>query len=338
MSGYATRLPGPYIGAGPIVLLLVAWTIAQGRDARQEPATREDGPPARIQLPGIENTFRLSGRVYSGAEPRGEAAMRALRDLGVRTIISVDGARPDVAEARAHGLRYVHLPMGYGGPSREEVVTLVKAARTSDGPVYIHCHHGKHRGPTAAAFCALADEGWTRGRAADWLRQAGTSSDYPGLFESVSEFSMPGAAELAEVGDLFPEVTPPPAMVEAMVEIDERWGRLKSLRDAGDAALAAEAREMLANEATLLREAFVEAARLPESGSRGAEFQAAMNAAAEASNRLALALRSRETLDGRETGRGKGGRREAIELVGKSCTSCHATFRNVSKPKRESRG
>ena len=94
----------------------------------------------------LHNVFRLEARVYSGSSPYSEAAFRELAKLGVRTIISVDGAMPAVELAR-----YVHLPIGYDAVPPSRAAELVKAAQGSDGPLYVHCHHGKHRGPAAAA-------------------------------------------------------------------------------------------------------------------------------------------------------------------------------------------
>jgi protein tyrosine phosphatase (PTP) superfamily phosphohydrolase (DUF442 family) len=110
-------------------------------------------PPERLDLPGVENAYRLSPRLYSGGEPRGEQAFAALKSLGIKTAISVDGATPDAETARRYGIRYVHLPVGYDGISREQAVRIIKAARTLPGPVFVHCHHGKHRGPAAVAVC-----------------------------------------------------------------------------------------------------------------------------------------------------------------------------------------
>src|SRR6185369_1160846 len=59
-----------------------------------------------IHRHGLDNAHRLTDRVLSGAQPEGEAAFRELADLGVKTVISVDGARPDVASAHKFGLRY----------------------------------------------------------------------------------------------------------------------------------------------------------------------------------------------------------------------------------------
>ena len=73
--------------------------------------------------------------------------------------------------------------------SRDQAIRLVKAIQELPGPVFVHCHHGKHRGPAAAAVCAMTTEGWDKARAQLWLGQAGTDPRYKGLFATVDRFT-----------------------------------------------------------------------------------------------------------------------------------------------------
>ena len=189
-------------------------------------------PPERLDLPGVENAYRLSPRLYSGGEPRGKQAFAALKALGIKTVISVDGATPDAETARRYGIRYVHLPAGYDGIPREQAVRIIKAARTLSGPVFVHCHHGKHRGPAAVAICGLANEAWTKEQAVSWLERAGTATDYRGLYEAARGFAPPTATELERAGGEFPERAKVPAFVEIMVRVDGHWDRLKAIQKA----------------------------------------------------------------------------------------------------------
>src|SRR5436309_1142076 len=99
---------------------------------------------------GLESFYQLSPQVYSSGQP-GQKDFAALARRDIKVIISVDGATPDVEEAKKHGIRYIHLPMGYNGVPKEEALKIARAIETAPGPVLIHCHHGKHRGPAAAA-------------------------------------------------------------------------------------------------------------------------------------------------------------------------------------------
>jgi hypothetical protein len=95
-----------------------------GQSSREQHHNESDDPSSAelIELTGIENLFRLSAGLYSGGQPEGEAGFSDLKRLGIATIISVDGARPDVDRARSIGMRYVHLPFGYDGDDAQPLV------------------------------------------------------------------------------------------------------------------------------------------------------------------------------------------------------------------------
>ncbi|MFG0258896.1 MAG: hypothetical protein ACF8LK_00975, partial [Phycisphaerales bacterium JB041] len=132
--------------------------------------------------PGIHNLFAVAPGVFSGSGPEGAAAFDSLRAMGVRTVISVDGARPELELAHERGMRYVHIPIGYDGMEPEQEVALARALRDMPGPVYVHCHHGKHRGPTAAAVGLLGLGRMSGAEAEAFMHAAGTSESYPGLW------------------------------------------------------------------------------------------------------------------------------------------------------------
>src|SRR5215212_2026849 len=88
----------------------------------------------RINAPGLENLFAISPNLFSGGSPEGDEGFASLAKLGVKTIITVDGAQPDLERAHAHGLRYVHLPHGYNGIPSDTQLQLIKAAQIVEGP------------------------------------------------------------------------------------------------------------------------------------------------------------------------------------------------------------
>ena len=74
---------------------------------------------AETAKPAIENIHPLTPQLISGGQPKGDAAFSQLAEMGVKTIVSVDGAKPDLELAKKHGLRYVHIPIGYDGVGAE---------------------------------------------------------------------------------------------------------------------------------------------------------------------------------------------------------------------------
>src|SRR5690606_6266566 len=149
-----------------------------------------------LESADLHNVLRYGRGVVGGSAPGVEAHFDALAAAGVRTVVSVDGARPMVEAAESRGMRYIHIPTQYAGVGTKEALQLAKALRDAPRPVYIHCHHGKHRGPAAAALALVqlgeidADEGL------DLLKAAGTSPSYPGLYACVREATVVDRAAL----------------------------------------------------------------------------------------------------------------------------------------------
>jgi protein tyrosine phosphatase (PTP) superfamily phosphohydrolase (DUF442 family) len=181
----------------------------------------------------LPNAHRITPKVISGGEPDRDAGFAEIARLGVRTIITVDGAKPDVERARRFGLRYVHLPIGYDGVSPEQGRTLAKAVAELPGPIYLHCHHGKHRSPAAAAVaCVLAGQ-LEASKAADVLKTCGTGAEYKGLWAAARAARPASAGTLASLQVAFVETAKVPPVAEAMVEIDHTFERLKAAAAAG---------------------------------------------------------------------------------------------------------
>ncbi len=279
------------------------------------PGQAGETPATPLTAPALEHAYRVTDRLLSGGQPVGDAAFAELARLGVKTIVSVDGAKPDVAAARKHGLRYIHLPIGYDGVPAERVAEFARAAALPDGQIYVHCHHGKHRGPAAVAVMCEATAGWSPARAEAWLRQAGTADEYAGLYRSVREFQPPSAAALARVGEL-PEVAKTPPVVDAMVALDECFDLLKAAQKSGWKATPA-------NAATLLLEQLRELARTDDTTRRSADYRTHLADSERAAEALARHLRAAPpdpaALDA------------AFRAAGQSCAACHKTFRNEKR-------
>lgn len=318
-----------------IVLIGGLWLVRLGSTNRPAPVNAPTEPPPKapalpieaIDAAGIDNLFRLGPRLYSGSEPHGRAGFAALKTLGVRTILSVDGAKTDVATAGEFGMRYVHLPIGYDGIPDEQALKMIKAVGELPGPIFIHCHHGKHRGPAAAAIIGRATEGWTAAQAVDWLQTAKTSPHYAGLYRSVTEFVAPTADALANVPAEFPETAEVRPLVDAMVAIDVHWEELTAIRAAGFRAPPEHPDIEPAHEAKLLYEQFQELLRSEETAGYGAEFARILEESAQAAENLEAALR--HLAEGRNEAILKQAN-QAWQAAADRCTECHREFRDRS--------
>ena len=297
----STASVGTNVGAGP-----AAATSAS-------PAARWAGE----RTPAFERMHRWSDRVIQGSQPQGEASFRELAALGVKTVISVDGAVPDVDGAAKLGLQYVHVPIGYDGISPDEQARIVKAAQRSSGPVFIHCHHGLHRGPAAAAIARIVVDGVNRDEAYTGLEESGCSPAYDGLFEVVKTFVPPTPEQLEAVGPLASAVRPQ-GIQEAMVQVDESWDYFKALKAASWSPPADAPDKSPAHELTILRELFAEMDRLDAAQAQGEDFLAHSRSAQAHIAALEAAWQAGDDA----------ARAQAFDGLKSDCTACHATYRD----------
>ncbi len=271
---------------------------------------------------GIHNLAEAGPGILRGAQPEGDASFALLAELGVRTILSVDGSRPDVDGAARHGIRYVHVPIEYAGVRREEQLRIAKAALDIPGPMFVHCHHGRHRGPAASGIVMMVRGCGTPAQAVADMKLAGTDPKYAGLYADVAAFRPPTAAELSAVApeDIGP-VARVPDLVEAMVQVDLTFDRMKAVKKAGWRTPAAMPDVQPGHEARILAERFRELARTEGMKGKAADFRGWLEESEKAAWDLEKALGAG---DGAAAG-------AAMDRVGTTCNACHDVYRNARK-------
>jgi hypothetical protein len=309
-----------------VACMATAYTMAQTAEPHTaEPPSLEAQRPS--DAPGLHNVVAYGPRCWSGSLPEGDAGFASLQSWGVRTVISVDGAVPDVARAARFGLRYVHLPIGYDGFDDARKLELVRAVRDLPGPIYIHCHHGKHRSAGAAAAVA-ASLGWMSPQAAiARMKVSGTSESYPGLYRCAATAQVLAAALIDTASAQWPAVTRPSGMVESMVAIDDAMERIKVVEKAGwkvpathpDLAPAADA-GAIADHLRLLGQD-----GRPRDDAARAAFAAILATSLSAAEKLESDLAAKAAADRTA--------RLAADLTAlrATCTACHAAHRDARR-------
>jgi protein tyrosine phosphatase (PTP) superfamily phosphohydrolase (DUF442 family) len=316
----------------PAATIALAALFAACAPTRHEPAALQPSlslpsptAAAPASLPGLHNLVAYTPTLLVGSAPDDDRGFQSLKSLGVRTIISVDGARPDAAAARRAGLRYIHLPIGYNGMDRDRTLQIAAAIRDAQaenpgGPVYVHCHHGKHRAAGAAAAAAVTLGELTNDQATGKLRVSGTSPSYPGLFACVAAAAPAAAAQLDAIDTgAFPEVAPTTSLVQAMVLIDETLDRLTLIAAAGWSAPTDHPDLVPGAEASTLADLLRDLDHAPYLRSRPEGFREMMSAAAAEAKHLEADLMSAapgSTLS------------ERLGALSRSCTACHARYRD----------
>jgi protein tyrosine phosphatase (PTP) superfamily phosphohydrolase (DUF442 family) len=307
-----------------VVSIALVALVGCESETRRIGSTSKAPSPQKLATAHLPNAWRLHEKVISGGQPDGEAAFRELKQLGVKTIISVDGAKPDVELARKHGLRYVHLPHGYDGIPEKRAKELAKAVRDLDGPIYIHCHHGRHRSPAAAAVACVSAGFIEPSSAVGVLKAAGTSEHYRGLYQSAESARRLDDALLDLLHAEFPETASLPPLAEAMVELERTHDHLKAIAESGWKTPLSDPDLDPPHEALLLKEQFAELFRADDVQRRPKRFRKLLAESEMAANQLESALR-----EGSQTSRAAA----ALERISQNCTDCHRQFRDV--PLRE---
>ena len=258
--------------------------------------------------------LHLTDRIYSGGEPQGEEAFAALAKLGIHTIVSVDGAQPNVELARKYSIRYIHVPMGYDGIAPAAGKAIAATIRTTEGPIYYHCHHGKHRGPSAAAAACVAEGAMTSTDAVKILALAGTGKEYAGLWRDVAAYVPPKPGE--QLPTLVP-IAKVALLVTAMVEIDRAVERVKLCEKAAWAAPKDHPDMSASHEMLMIEESLREARRNCSAG-RAKAFVENLEKTEQAARHLRTTIAA---------GKSREATSEFAALQA-NCVQCHARYRN----------
>ena len=315
----ATMLSASF-GASFVASFVASFSAGfDGLSRESEPPHDPPHDPPR-ELPGLHNVVSYTGSgseaFYSGSAPEGDAGFDALVKLGIKTVISVDGATPDLARAKARGLRMVHLPIGYDGFDDARKAELVRAVRDLPKPIYLHCHHGKHRSASAAGAVAVSLRWMTNEAAAARMKVSGTGVGYRGLWSCVAKASPMDAATIDAARGDFPEQTKPESLVASMVAIDEALDNIQFAVAATDSAKRGASAADAAKIADLLR--ILEKDESVERMAKSVDFRALLRASSTQAGAL-------EKLLGEGSSAGVP---DAVGRLRESCKDCHVKHRD----------
>lgn len=282
--------------------------------------------------PGLYNVFTLSERIVSGSEPHGDEAFAALAKMGIKTIISVDSKAPAVDLAARHGMRYVHLPIGYHGVKSRDVLRLVKTYREASGPFFVHCFHGAHRGPAAAAVGRVALDGVARETAVGEMRQwCGTAPTYSGLYASVGTFEIPSVEQTRALDWPLPERAPIDDYTDVMVAVSRSDDALKHLAQFDYAGDPGHPDLDAVNEATKLHESFVRSLEVDEVAKKPADFRRWTLDSIDLSEKLLATLKGVKAGERSKAADAK----DLYKKIAATCVACHEAYRNHAPVSRD---
>jgi protein tyrosine phosphatase (PTP) superfamily phosphohydrolase (DUF442 family) len=289
--------------------------------AETRPAATQAKPSLpSVATPALPNAHRVTDKVIAGAQPEGDEGFKDLKALGIKTIVSVDGAAPDVETAKKYGLRYVHLPITYSGVTEQEGRQIGKALADLEGPIYIHCHHGKHRSAAAVAVACVVNGTLKPEEAESILKTFGTGKNYLGLWKAARDARPLDHATLEATPVVYVEQAKIPALAERMVHVDEQFDDLKLIQRNGWRTPAEHPDLDPPHEALQLQEHFREAARTDETAKRPEKFKRMLGEAESHADALRTALAANPV--------NADAAKLAMTQLTASCASCHKAYRD----------
>lgn len=168
-------------------LALIACFVLAGLAAASEPAPHRPASWAQpVMLEGVPNLHKVSDNLYRSAQPTAEG-MRNLKQMGIRTIVSLRSFHSDRDEIGHSGLGYEHIYMKAWHPEREEVVRFLQIVTNPERtPVLVHCMHGADRTGTMSALYRIAVQGWTKKEAIREMTDGGFN--FHAVFDNLPEW------------------------------------------------------------------------------------------------------------------------------------------------------
>ena len=307
-----------------LAVTLIIVSVYSLEPANAESAIESPHVPHVIVASGLPNSVRIHPDVVSGGKPDGLTGFRSLRKLGVTTVISVDGVKPEISLARQVGIKYVHLPHGYDGISKQRAMELTRAVRVLPKPIYIHCHHGKHRSPAAGAIACIQAGLISHVDGLRVLQIAGTGDEYVGLHQAVRQARLVDAEVVDAMVIEFQESVEMPPIVDVMSQLAETIERVsqKNNETRPSAGFASRSHEVL-----LLQELFAEFQRDPAISGKPPEFRKLIKSSQREVSRLRKLVSNNGDSTKPSTNLASPASTSLLKLKA-ICTSCHRQFRN----------
>ncbi len=163
--------------------LLLGAAAGAGWAAEVERRPTEWAQP--VQVEGLPNLHRVSGKLYRSAQPTAEG-MRAAERLGIRTVVSLRSGQRDAPLALGTDLLLRHVPMRAWDPHFPAAVAALSAIAVSPGPVLVHCWHGADRTGMVVALYRMLEQGWTREAAIREMLEGGYG--YHSIWKDIISF------------------------------------------------------------------------------------------------------------------------------------------------------
>jgi len=148
---------------------------ATALDAPSSPSMSGRNPAWAVPIdrPSLKNFYKVTDNLYRGAQPTAEG-FRELEKMGIKTVVNLRSFHSDRDKLKGTSLGYVHIYSKAFHAEDEDVTAFLKTVLDeSEGPYFVHCHHGADRTGMMCAVYRIVVQDWTRDEAIEEMTQGG---------------------------------------------------------------------------------------------------------------------------------------------------------------------
>ncbi len=114
----------------------------------------------RKDIKGLDNFAKVSDILYRGAQPEKDGFPK-LKELGIKTIISLRAKHPDDEYIKGLGFNYFNIPINTWSLNNKDVARFLNIVTDkANQPVFVHCQHGSDRTGTMVAVYRVYAQKW----------------------------------------------------------------------------------------------------------------------------------------------------------------------------------
>lgn len=195
-TAFAGALLVTGLGCGqPSATAPTAMSQAPGMSRAMSQATTEDDEPGWSgPREDLGHFFKVNDRLYRGQQPT-DKGFTILKERGIKTVVYLHFSKSQAAHEKqvveGLGMKFVHIPMSWITPPKEAQIKqwLKITGDSSQGPVFVHCQHGRDRTGTMIGIYRIAFDGWTYDQAYEEMKEKGFRTFFLGLSYGVRKFA-----------------------------------------------------------------------------------------------------------------------------------------------------
>ena len=156
-----------------LLVFFFSVTVCSEQDSTKTVPSRPEEWAQPIELKGAPNLHKVSDDLYRSAQPTADG-MKALKKMGIRTIVSLRYFHSDRDEIGNTELEYIRIPIQAFRMKDKHIIRFLNIVLdSSKTPVLVHCKHGADRTGTAGAVYRLVVQGWSKEDAIQEMKEGG---------------------------------------------------------------------------------------------------------------------------------------------------------------------